>query len=106
MTARVVVDTLLETGPDEFNPRTVAAQYMETVDFDEGVDDITRDARELYQRLVKDGTISTLQGERRQSPFDNASIAQAILQRAIERRGSLGAKNAYRAMKRLNYYNF
>ncbi len=78
---------------------------METVDFDEGVDDITREARELYQRLVKDGTISTMQGER-QPPFDNLSIAQAVLQRAIERRGSLGAKNAYRAMKRLNYYNF
>lgn len=109
MTARAVVANLLEADPDEVDPRSELGRYAKTWDFDKGVDDIVRDARELYERLVADGTISTMQRHASGlggQGYDPESVAQAILKRAIERRGSRGAVNAYKAMKRLNYYNF
>jgi len=104
MTARAVVANLLETDPDDFDPREAAARYMETVDFDEGLNDIAQDARRLYLRLKQSGVINLLKKHQRRGSsmtgFDNESVAQAILRLALEERGSLGAKNAYALIQR------
>jgi len=121
MTARAVVDTLLEAGPDDIDPRSEVARYSKTSLFDEGVYDILDEARQLYERLVKGGVIRAERGvegsgiwqgepyieiggtarrDSRITGFDSSSLAQAVLRLAIERRGSLGGERAYKLIRK------
>lgn len=110
MIAESIVLVMLEAGDDDLDPKSEIGRYTSTMEFDQGAAHILRDARELYLRLVKDGTIDALQKADTGRPgtlkYDASALAQAIIRRAIERRESPGAKNAYRNLKRLNYFNF
>jgi hypothetical protein len=103
MRAAQVVNSLLEEEPD-FDPQREMERYTATMPFDQGAADILQDARALYLRWMANNSIPTLRKERPQ--LDDESIAQAVLRRAIERRGSPGAKNAYRRLRQLSYYDF
>ena len=111
MTAHAVVASLLEADPDEVDPKASASHYMETVDFDEGIEDIVRAARALFQRLVKAGVIEEIRAIGggievvgfaigASTGFDSSAVAQEVLRLAIERRGALGAQKAYRNIRR------
>jgi hypothetical protein len=107
MDARAVAARLLEADPDELDPRGELSRYGETALFDEGIDDIVSDARQLYMRLEKAGVVKTFLHEGDPvinicgtTGFDPSALSQAILRMAIERRGALGAKKAYELIKR------
>jgi len=97
--AKRIVEALLDDA-DSIDAKADVQRYMYTAFFDEGASDIMRDARQLYVRLMKNNTIPTLMKEK---DYDGAAVAQAIIQIAIERRGSLGGRNAYRSIKRLDH---
>lgn len=103
MNARSVVARLMEDGPDAFDPADEIHRLMDPAGFEAGLDDILSDARQLYQQLINNFTIPTLLKER---PYDGAAVAQAVLRLAIEKRGSLGAANAYKGIKRLSHHAF
>jgi hypothetical protein len=100
MKAVAIVDKLLEAEPELMGE---VDRYMETAAFDRGAADILHDARDLYRRLLKDNTLPTLLQEH---PFDEEAIAQAIIRRALERRGSPGAQRAYKRLLRLGHASF
>jgi len=108
MDAKTVAARLLEADPDEVDPKADADRYMETRLFDEGAADIMKDARELYERLVRAGLIEKIKtggfgvesfAIAGSTGLDGASVAQAILQLALERRGSMGCKKALRLLR-------
>jgi len=104
MNAKQTVAALLEAAnPDDIDPTREAARYTQTMAFDKGIADIMRDARQLYLSLEKDGTLATLLKE---GDYDESSVAQAIMWRAIERRSAPGAARALKRLKRLCPYNF
>lgn len=105
MTAKAVVNRLIEAGPDDVDPNEEIDRYMGTKPFDDGIADITHEARQLYQRLVaahvirpdSTGDYATIAGA---EGFDSSAMAQAVMQLAIERRDALGTEKAYKLIRR------
>ena len=96
-----LVALLLENQPDV---SSALGRYVETFAFDRGASSVMRAARELYQRLEKDGTLAVFKRERPQ--MDDDAIAQAIIKRALERIEGPGCRTTYKRLERLNPYNF
>ena len=91
------VDEAVDWTPD---PDAPAFRAPGTQGLDEGIDGVVRDAHELYQRLRKSGVLAVVE----KSGVDDDSIAQALLQIAIEQRGSPGGRKAYRLFKKHGEY--
>lgn len=100
MSAQKIVARLLEA--EEFDAREYLARtpYEE---FDEAAADILNQARELYAYLQRNNVLQVSRGPVRGSIGggpDDSAIAQAVLQLALEKRGSPGARRAYLRIKR------
>jgi len=101
-----IAKRLLETGEDiDWSPRPgdpdaatpeAVDKFTGTQAFDEGSADVLRDARALYRKCQRTGLLAVVE----KSGVDQDSIAQALIQIALEQRGSLGGKKAYRLFKR------
>jgi len=106
MNAAEIARRLLETGeeidwspdPDDVDSATPAdaTRLMSDAPFHEGAQDIVKDARDLYRKLRKEGTLAVVE----KSGVDNLSIAQALIQIAIEKRGARGTAKAYKLFQR------
>ena len=103
MTAQSIVDQLLEA--DEFDAREYFAKTPHE-EFDEAAADILKEARDLYARLQRENVLGVAKEPRRGSLVgpDESSVAQAVLQLALERRGSPGARRMYLRIKRYGRY--
>lgn len=108
--ASEIVKKLLEA--DEPSPEDLVAGVYATPhhkSFEDGVVDILTDARRFFDKLVKEGDIDLLQREQarlHRFPFDDSSIAQAILMWTIERRGAQGPKRALQRLKRYTRFRY
>lgn len=90
------IDWSQEPGDLDAPTSATVAKYSGTQLFDEGAMDILDDARRLYVKLQKDGTLAAVEN----SGVDQSSIAQALLKIAIESRGSRGGEKAYKLFRR------
>jgi len=101
MTAQQIVNNLLEDEPDV---EAEIDRYMQTDRFDRGVASTLGAAREMYLALVKDGVLPMLWKER--PMLDDASVADAILRRVLERYSSRDSATAARLLKRWGGYRW
>ena len=103
MTAQSIVDRLLEA--DEFNAREYFAKTPHE-EFDEAAAGILKEARELYARLQQQNVLGVAREPRRGALGgpDESLVAQAVLQLALERNASPGARRMYLRIKRYGRY--
>lgn len=99
MTAQSIVDQLLEA--DEFNAREYFAKTPHE-EFDEAAAGILKEARDLYAKLQRQNVLGVARERRRGALFDpdESLVAQAVLQLALERNASPGARRMYLRIKR------